>query len=266
MRRGRRADLDPVRPGGRLAGDRPVPPDHAGSLFPVAASVDFKQARGRGRGAGGVLAGGPGRPEDRTGQRSTTSRPPGTATDSATTSATRPTSPPSPWPRSPPTATAPRSSWSAPAGRSWSPSTTSLGPPCPQRRPPLRARTRTSSGSRSGRGSNRVLVQTRQGIGAWAFGLQVSEPSSSPLVGPSNAIGREGLRAFARSHGGDPKNGEALFLDAARTQLRPVPRPRRGRESRPRPLPAWPRSTTRPRSSDPYSTPPPGSRSAISPS
>ena len=67
------------------------------------------------------------------------------------------------------------------------------------------------------KGTNRILIQSRQGVGAWGFGLQVSEPSSSPLIGRANAIGREGLRAFAQSHGGDPKSGEALFLDAART-------------------------------------------------
>jgi len=68
------------------------------------------------------------------------------------------------------------------------------------------------------KGTNRVLVQARQGIGPWSFGVQVSEPSSAPLAAQAGAIGREGLRAFALSHPGDPRNGEALFLDPGKTQ------------------------------------------------
>jgi len=62
-------------------------------------------------------------------------------------------------------------------------------------------------------GTNRILVRTRQGIGAWSFGLQVSEPSTTGLAIGPGTVGREGLRAFALAHPGDPRNGEALFAD-----------------------------------------------------
>jgi len=63
-------------------------------------------------------------------------------------------------------------------------------------------------------GTNRLLVQSRQGIGAWSFGVQVSEPSSVVVAGAGAMKGPESLRAFATTHEGDPKNGEALFFDA----------------------------------------------------
>ena len=63
------------------------------------------------------------------------------------------------------------------------------------------------------KGTNRIVVRTRQGIGAWSFGLQVSEPGSSAMAGRAFSVGTEGLRAFALSHPGDPRNGEAIFFD-----------------------------------------------------
>ena len=62
------------------------------------------------------------------------------------------------------------------------------------------------------KGANRVLVWSRQGVAGWSFALQVSEPSDLPLAGLPGSVGLEGLRSFALSHGGDPKNGEALFF------------------------------------------------------
>ena len=64
------------------------------------------------------------------------------------------------------------------------------------------------------KGMNRILVRTRQGIGAWCFGLQVSEASTTEIAGQTVSAGLEGLRAFAFSHSGDPRNGEAIFFDA----------------------------------------------------
>ena len=66
------------------------------------------------------------------------------------------------------------------------------------------------------KGINRILVQTRQGIGVWSFGVQVSEPSSIVVAGASQGrgAGLEALRAFALSREGDPRSGEALFFDA----------------------------------------------------
>jgi putative membrane-bound dehydrogenase-like protein len=64
------------------------------------------------------------------------------------------------------------------------------------------------------RGKNRLLVQARQGIGVWSFGVQVSEPSALVVAGASRKVGPEERRAFALRHEGDPKSGEALFFDA----------------------------------------------------
>ncbi len=64
------------------------------------------------------------------------------------------------------------------------------------------------------KGTNRILVRTRQGIGAWCFGVQMSEASTPILAGQSVSAGVEGLRAFALSHQGDPRHGEQLFFDA----------------------------------------------------
>ena len=63
------------------------------------------------------------------------------------------------------------------------------------------------------KGKNRVLVVSRQGIGVWSFGVQVSDPSSHPLAARPGGPSIETLRAFALSHEGDPRKGEALFFD-----------------------------------------------------
>jgi putative heme-binding domain-containing protein len=62
-------------------------------------------------------------------------------------------------------------------------------------------------------GKNRLLVQARQGIGVWCFGVQVSEPSSVVLAGTSGPSKLEVLRDYAKSHDGDPEKGAAIFLD-----------------------------------------------------
>ncbi len=59
-------------------------------------------------------------------------------------------------------------------------------------------------------GTNRIVVRSRQGIGRWSFGVQVSEPGPAAAAGTA---GVEGLRAFALTHPGDPRNGEAIFFD-----------------------------------------------------
>jgi putative membrane-bound dehydrogenase-like protein len=68
------------------------------------------------------------------------------------------------------------------------------------------------------KGRNRLLVLSRQGIGLWSFSVQVSEPLSvavaSSLAGtPARPAGPEALRAFAMTHEGDPRSGEAIFSD-----------------------------------------------------
>lgn len=66
---------------------------------------------------------------------------------------------------------------------------------------------------RLAQGVNRILVKTRQGIGAWSFSVQVSDPSATLLVGAGKTAGLETLRAFALNHAGDPRRGEELFFD-----------------------------------------------------
>ena len=62
------------------------------------------------------------------------------------------------------------------------------------------------------KGNNRIMVRTRQGVGSWCFGVQISDPSSLTIA--SGSPGVEGLRAFALTHPGDVRNGEALFFEA----------------------------------------------------
>jgi putative heme-binding domain-containing protein len=61
------------------------------------------------------------------------------------------------------------------------------------------------------KGSNRLVVHSRQGIGAWCFSVQVSDPSQTlfaVLRGPSAL---EDLRAFALKHDGSAERGARLF-------------------------------------------------------
>lgn len=65
------------------------------------------------------------------------------------------------------------------------------------------------------KGTNRLLVMSRQGIGRWSFGVQVSEPSTVTVVtrGGKATASPEELRAFAMTHEGDARAGEAMFFD-----------------------------------------------------
>ncbi|WP_169972648.1 HEAT repeat domain-containing protein [Tautonia rosea] len=62
------------------------------------------------------------------------------------------------------------------------------------------------------KGSNRLVMRVRQGIGTWAFGVQVSEPGQTLLAREESGAGIEGLRAFALEHEGDARRGETLFF------------------------------------------------------
>ena len=64
------------------------------------------------------------------------------------------------------------------------------------------------------KGKNRLLVQVRQGIGAWSFSVQISAPDSVVVAGKARSASPEELRAFAMGRPGDPKSGEAIFFDA----------------------------------------------------
>ncbi len=62
------------------------------------------------------------------------------------------------------------------------------------------------------KGSNRLVMRVRQGIGTWAFGVQVSDPGQALLAQSEAGSGVEALRAFAMEHDGDAERGEALFF------------------------------------------------------
>jgi putative heme-binding domain-containing protein len=64
------------------------------------------------------------------------------------------------------------------------------------------------------KGTNRLLVMLRQGMGAWSFGVQVSDPRESIFAARSGTFTLEELRAFALNHTGDSRKGEELFFDA----------------------------------------------------
>ncbi len=64
-------------------------------------------------------------------------------------------------------------------------------------------------------GTNRILLRVRQAGGPLSIRVELSDPGSSghstTLAARPTSIQREGLRAFAIKHGGDPKNGEVIF-------------------------------------------------------
>ena len=65
------------------------------------------------------------------------------------------------------------------------------------------------------RGVNRLLVVSRQGIGEWAYSVQVSDPLPFEVAGARVAAtgGPDALREFALKHEGDARAGEAIFFD-----------------------------------------------------
>ncbi len=64
------------------------------------------------------------------------------------------------------------------------------------------------------KGANRLLVRSRQGIGAWTFSVQLSNPSEPIFAAKPRPSGIEALRSFALGHSGDARKGEELFFDA----------------------------------------------------
>jgi len=63
------------------------------------------------------------------------------------------------------------------------------------------------------KGRNRILVLSRQGIGAWSLGLQIAQLEPRFGARQPAATSLEELRRFALEHQGDPENGEAIFFD-----------------------------------------------------
>jgi putative heme-binding domain-containing protein len=65
------------------------------------------------------------------------------------------------------------------------------------------------------KGKNRLLVISRQGIGNWSFGVQLSEPLGFAVATTTpKPFDAETLRTFALSHEGDARSGEALFFNS----------------------------------------------------
>jgi putative heme-binding domain-containing protein len=63
------------------------------------------------------------------------------------------------------------------------------------------------------KGTNRLLVRARQGIGFWGFSVQVSDPSDVVVVEKTPTRSLDQLRTFALNNSGDPRKGEEIFFD-----------------------------------------------------
>lgn len=63
------------------------------------------------------------------------------------------------------------------------------------------------------KGRNRLLVQTRQGIGTWSFSVQVSEPIVAPARPVVKRLTPAELAKFALAHKGDASRGAEIFFD-----------------------------------------------------
>ena len=66
------------------------------------------------------------------------------------------------------------------------------------------------------KGKNRILIVSRQGIGAWAFGLKLArlDPRNGTRSRLSAPAAVAELSRFALEYPGDPKRGEAIFFDS----------------------------------------------------
>jgi putative heme-binding domain-containing protein len=63
-------------------------------------------------------------------------------------------------------------------------------------------------------GTNRLVVHSRQGIGAWCFSVQVSDSSQALFAVGRGKSALEDLRASAMKHDGSAERGARLFTDA----------------------------------------------------
>ncbi len=64
------------------------------------------------------------------------------------------------------------------------------------------------------KGTNRILLRVRQGIGVWSFGVQVSDPLDLPGLEKARGNDMARLAEFALATPGDARRGETLFFDA----------------------------------------------------
>ncbi len=63
------------------------------------------------------------------------------------------------------------------------------------------------------KGTNHLLLRTRQGIGSWSFSVQVSDPSETLFATKAGKVSLDDLRSFAANHPGDAARGRAIFID-----------------------------------------------------
>ena len=85
------------------------------------------------------------------------------------------------------------------------------------------------------KGKNRILVQSRQGVGAWCYSVQFAplEPAAADRMAATTA---DDLRRFALAHRGDARKGEAIFFSAQGAGCAvPCRGGTRSRRDRPRP-------------------------------
>jgi putative heme-binding domain-containing protein len=64
------------------------------------------------------------------------------------------------------------------------------------------------------RGRTRILVLSRQGIGRWAFSVQVGKMDPALSLARSSAATADALARFALRHEGDTRRGEELFFES----------------------------------------------------
>jgi len=67
-------------------------------------------------------------------------------------------------------------------------------------------------------GRNRVLVLSRQGIGAWCFSVQLARSGPPAAAMRAAATDVADLRRYAIENAGDPPQGEKLFFDVQRAR------------------------------------------------
>ncbi|MDB5349990.1 MAG: putative heme-binding protein [Planctomycetota bacterium] len=63
------------------------------------------------------------------------------------------------------------------------------------------------------KGKNRLLIRSRQGIGSWSFGVQVSDPAETLFATRPGSTSLADLRDHGLRHDGDPIKGRAIFFD-----------------------------------------------------
>ena len=63
------------------------------------------------------------------------------------------------------------------------------------------------------KGVNRLVLQSRMGIGTWSWSVQVSDPAATLFAVAPGKLSIEELRSYALSNDGDAEKGRAIFFD-----------------------------------------------------